>query len=878
MTRLVFVGSTSRDLPDEREAVRTACDELGLAVVDMKDFPATGAGATAASLAQLDRAGVYVGVFARRYGYVEPGYAASVTECEYDHAGTRGLARLCFLLHPSAAWPDERVEHAALDRLAAFQERIARDQVVRWFVNPHDLRHQVYRALEHWLRQQGERRGPCSLAMPAADFVGREDDLAELELQHAAGVAISGVQGQGGVGKTELARKLAERLASRCPDGLIEIDLRGVDPVPIRPCDAQARIVREFRGVDHRVPDDDAALLAEYRATLAGKRVLLLLDNAGTAEQVEALLPPAGTPAVVIVTSRRRLAVKGLRRHDLDTLPADAASALVRSLVPQLSDAEATDMAQACGRLPLALRLAGSALAERPDWTAADYLRRLQTRGRLNVLDGVWLVVAESEDLLADATKVAWSALAVFAGGFEKGWAAQVWAVDEDTADDYLGELQRHSLLAWEAEERRFHLHDLVREYATGRLDPSGRDLLELRHAALFRDELRSANLQLKQGGDHILVALRRFEAVEVEARVAFDRARGQPDAPAWQVICRDVALQAAGLLDLRLLAHEQVDWYAVAADRTRRLGDRRSEAYARVGLGIAYFRLGQVRLAVESYENGLALAREVGDRRIEGNILGCLGTACLALGRPREAIPWFRAQLGIAQGLGDRRGEGSSLGSLGLASAALGQPAEALSFYERRLTIARALGDRRGEGIVLGNLGNAYGALGRFDRAIECHEARLRIARELGDRQGEGNAIGNLGKTYRQLGQPHRAIDLLQRRLELAREIGDRRGEGGALLSLGLTYADLGQPRQAIDCFRQSLAIDREIGNKRGAVATSWGWGCELVKLGQIAQALPLLEFAVEYHRAIGRPDAEAYANYVASLRQRLAAEQPPA
>src|SRR5436309_3560817 len=106
----VFVSSTSRDLPDERCAVLRACRELGLGVVAMEDFPATGRGATAASLAQLDKARVYVGVFAHRYGYIEHGYDRSVTECEFDHAKQLGLDCLCFLVDDKVAWPDDRKE------------------------------------------------------------------------------------------------------------------------------------------------------------------------------------------------------------------------------------------------------------------------------------------------------------------------------------------------------------------------------------------------------------------------------------------------------------------------------------------------------------------------------------------------------------------------------------------------------------------------------------------------------------------------------------------------------------------------------------------------------------------------------------------------
>src|SRR5262249_48883913 len=235
----VFVSSTSRDLPEERAAVLTACRELGLGVVAMEDFPATGTGATAASLAQLDRAALYVGIVAHRYGYVEPGFDRSVTECEYDHAIKRGLSCLCFMVDPRVEWPEERKQLAYLAQLDRFKTRIQGERVVRWFVNPHDLLHQVYRSLENWLGEQGHApRGPRLLPPPPVDFVGGEGDLEALERHHAAGVAISGVQGRGGVGKTALALKLAERLARRCPDGQIYLDLRGVDPAPVTPREA----------------------------------------------------------------------------------------------------------------------------------------------------------------------------------------------------------------------------------------------------------------------------------------------------------------------------------------------------------------------------------------------------------------------------------------------------------------------------------------------------------------------------------------------------------------------------------------------------------------------------------------------------------------
>lgn len=231
---IVFPSSTSRDLRACRDAVLEACRALNLGVATMEDFPATGQGATAGSLAHLDKCDVYLGVFARRYGYVEPGYPHSVTEAEYDHAVRRGLECLCFFLADDAPWPPEHVETEALPRLQALKQRIQGERIVRWFRSPADLKFEAFLALLDWMERTGRRpRGPRQVPPPPADFVGRADDLAALMAGCDKGVAIVAARGLGGVGKTTLALALARALATRYPDGQIYLDLRGVSARPL---------------------------------------------------------------------------------------------------------------------------------------------------------------------------------------------------------------------------------------------------------------------------------------------------------------------------------------------------------------------------------------------------------------------------------------------------------------------------------------------------------------------------------------------------------------------------------------------------------------------------------------------------------------------
>jgi tetratricopeptide (TPR) repeat protein len=196
--------------------------------------------------------------------------------------------------------------------------------------------------------------------------------------------------------------------------------------------------------------------------------------------------------------------------------------------------------------------------------------------------------------------------------------------------------------------------------------------------------------------------------------------------------------------------------------------------------------------------------------------------------------------------------------------------PRQHIPILEAALAAARRLKDRRDEGIHLGNLGGAYYALGEPQRAIAYYEQHLEIARAIGDRRGEGQARGNLGIAYDSLGEPQRAIAYYEQDLEIARAIGDRRGEGQARGNLGLAYYALGEPQQAIAYYEQQLEITCAIGDRRGEGLGSWNLGLLYEQQGDCARAAALMQVCVDYERAIGHPDAEKDAQYVALVRSR--------
>jgi tetratricopeptide (TPR) repeat protein len=607
------------------------------------------------------------------------------------------------------------------------------------------------------------------LPTPPADFTGREEELAFLRTTLAQGGtgAIFGLRGAGGIGKTVLALKLAEELEHLYPDAQLYLDLLGVTQ-PLTPAQAMAHIVRSFQP-DARLPEAQAELAGRYRSALHGKRVLLLMDNAASREQVEPLIPPSGS--LLLVTSRFHFHLPGLVFRDLDELPLEDALSLLLKIAPRISN-EADTLARLCGRLPMALRLAGSALAERPDLSPADYARRLKEgKERFGPVEASLNL---SYELLAEEQRRLWRLLAVFPGTFDSPAAAAVWELDADSASEALGDLVRSSLVEWEEKDERYRLHDLARSFADRHLAETERETAQRRHAEYFLELLWTAKGLYKQGGDSLGRGLRLFDAEwgNIQTGFAWASDRAQKDETAAR-ICGDYPDAGAFLLNLRQHPREQIRWREHALTAARQRKNRSSEGVHLGNLGLAYADLGEPRRAIELYEQHLAIAREIGDRRGEGNALGNLGNAYADLGEPRRAIEYYEQWLAIAREIGDRRGEGGALGNLGTAYAHLGEPRRAIEYFEKVLAMTRESGDRWGEGQTLGNLGTCYAALGEPRHAIEYYEQRLAIAREIGDRRGEANASWNLGDELAKAGNLARAADLMQVRVDYLREIG---------------------------------------------------------------------------------------------------------
>jgi DNA-binding SARP family transcriptional activator/tetratricopeptide (TPR) repeat protein len=649
---------------------------------------------------------------------------------------------------------------------------------------------------------------PRHLPAPPAWFVGRAGEVARLDADLATGASamvIHAISGPPGVGKTTLALHWAHRVADRFPDGQLYLNLRafGSNATVLTSAEALGVLLDSLGVPPQRIPTTVEGRAALFRSLLAGRRVLVVLDNALDAEQVRPLLP--GTPGcAAVVTSRGALpalvVIDGARPLTLDVLnQADSRTLLAERIGRDAVDADrraAADVAARCAGLPLALAIVAARITSHAGLTLEKVA--LELTEAADALE----VLADAEPAADVRTVFSWSYAALDPTaarlfrrlGLHPGpdiglaAAASLAGAPEWTVRTAMAQLTRANLVT-EPRPGRFALHDLLRAYAA-----------ELAHRSDGEADRRDARERVLDHYAHTAHAAARLlhphrDPIDLDPARAGAGPEPLADAEAahaWLTRERRTLIAVIGhAVECGLDTHAwRLGWalwtfldrrghwsdlmtagrYAVAA--AARLADPTARAHSHRLLACALLRADRGEDAHAHLRRALDLYRQVGDRSGQANAHNNISSVYEAQGRYHEALAHGRTSLDLYRIAGHRRGHAHALNAVGWYHALLGQHEQALDACHRALIRLRDLGDHVGEAMTWHSLGHAHFHLGHHHQAVGCHRHALELFRQIGDRYFEADTLARIGDDHDAAGQALAARDAWRGALSILEDL----------------------------------------------------------------------------------------------------------
>ncbi|GAA1581758.1 AfsR/SARP family transcriptional regulator [Actinoplanes couchii] len=686
---------------------------------------------------------------------------------------------------------------------------------------------------------------PALLPATVADFTAREDEargLRKLLAPNAPPIAmtVAGITGMAGIGKTTLTVHVAHQVTAAYPDGQLYANLAGIEPAPATPGDVLGRFLRALGVPSVAVPNDDQERAELYRSLLAGRRALVVLDNAAGEAQVRPLLPGSATCAVLLTSRVRLSGLEGARWTTLDVLPGDDGVRLLERVAGE--DRVAGDPGQArsvvdmCGGLPLAVRIAGARLTARPGWSLAHLSRLLRDeRLRLDRLGAGDLQVRASLALsyagLSRSGRLLFRRLGVFDVPDFPGWLAGVLADGADV-DELVDAHMLTPVGVDAAGQLRYRFHDLVRLYAREETGDGGDDALDLGLGAWLavaehfepripgpcfapitspapRPDVRDALGELA-GVD----PLTWFDAEQATLRAA---AR-QAGATGRHEAAYDLVQRLEKYFDVRGMYAEWVASSRPAMAACTRAGDRRGAAVMRRGLidvqtWIAGDRGGAVMdRALTDAGELLAMFRDAGEPGGMADAAAMRSVALTALGRPGEAVEAAEQALDWAGQCGHLGGLARGHVALAVALGESGRLPPAVENLHLALARARELGNPRWEATALQFLGIGHSQAGLFDASEGFLTESLAISRRHRDAYTEALTMIALAR-LRLLRGDDEARPAAEAALATAREYRMNHHIADALAILGEIELNRGRYAEAVAHLRESVAIWRTRG-----------------------------------------------------------------
>ncbi|WP_067574949.1 ATP-binding protein [Nocardia acidivorans] len=713
-------------------------------------------------------------------------------------------------------------------------------------------------------------------------FTGREAELQRLvdAAQPGRVLTVHTVDGMPGVGKTTLVTRAAHLLAEKFPDGryFVELNTHTAGQSPAEPFDVLARLLTDL-GIEARhLPDTLVGRRDLWRDRLADKRVLLILDDAGTHAQIEPLLPGAPGCSTLITSRRRLIALDGAIPLSLEVLDPGTAVALFcrlshRPTITENDYAAIAEIVRHCGFLPLAIVLLAGRLAHHPTWSIADLAREFTAaRDRLDELDtgqhAVRAAFTTSYSALPQDLRRLFRRLSLHPGpDFDAYAAAALADIPLRTARRGLDALYTDHLID-EITPGCYRFHDLVREYACGvAADETAEDraraidrLLDYYQRTADAAASPGARAELPDTANGPVV--RTFPdyaaALTWIRRERSNLLAGLEYAAAGEQLARVVVLTDALTCEMRLIgaapavavvqramiAPDTIDdrhasvfaikdlgasWYfhedyVDAAAILRRVLTARADTADAETRAAAWRTLGRIHLLAGAYdlsrtalERSRELYRAAGRPREETSVLATQGWVTHLTGDYPGARDLLNEALAHYDDLGSPSGRAATLSKLGWINFLLDDLATATEQLLTARDIFQASEHYAGAAAALEPLAWIRVMSGDTRAAIDLLEQTLHCHRRLGNLSGEAYILDNLGFARNDLGEHAAALGCLDRSLELYRTIGNRAGEASVLSNLGLVRHAMGDFAAAEPALRQALTINGEIGNLRG-------------------------------------------------------------
>jgi DNA-binding SARP family transcriptional activator/tetratricopeptide (TPR) repeat protein len=641
-------------------------------------------------------------------------------------------------------------------------------------------------------------------------FIGRDEPYRQLDTlarDSAVRAKTAVVVGQAGVGKTALVTHWAHRCTEQFPDGQLYVDLRGYaeDGVAISPVDVLGRLLRGLGMPAGELPHEPDEAASAYRSWLAGRRVLVILDNARDPEHVRALLP-SSPGCLTVVTSRDQMgglvASNAVSVIELDVLDHGCAMALLASLLDDVrlrQDITATnELIDLCAGLPLALRIAAAHLVANKALTVRLMVHRLRADllATLAIGPNSATAVSAAFDIsfatLSEPTKRVFSLLgSVGCRDYSPDAVAALAGDGPVSARKCLTELVSAHLLELRWDDR-YTFHDLLWHYAA--------------------DKSRTAVSEPERAGAvRRLVSWYLHSATSAAAQLGARHPTVRPGAPEPGVTVASFPDRDAAL---RWCDRERVN--VIPMVRAAADGDHAETAYQLALVLWGYFSLRSAWTEwIATHEIGAEVAAKLGDARAEARMLANLAPAYNETGRWDDAVEKFERALRTLRGLGETTSVARVVNNLGTLHANRGHAELAASSYRESLDL---LDEDRGHdafrGQVLTNLAQAYRQCGRLDEALDALRAALPLAFAASDDRTVAVAAQAVGEVYADRSSLRLAMRWYERSLRILRQLGDRRNEALCYELIGNAHRDRDEPDSAGQAWLQALAIFAELGD----------------------------------------------------------------